>query len=193
MRADSLEERRLIRALRAGDDAAYAELHARYDDRLLALARSYGCSHAVAQEAVQETWAAVVRSIHAFEGRSTLKTWIFRILVNGANAQARREARSTPVPDNVVELESARRTALPVEEQVVWRETVERVRSAIEGLSSNQRNVIELRDVQGWSSAEVREQLGLSEGNQRVLLHRARAQVRRSLADYLDRDAKAAA
>jgi RNA polymerase sigma-70 factor, ECF subfamily len=193
MRIDTLEERRLIRALRSGDEAAYAELHARYDDRLLALARSQGCSPAVAQEVVQETWAAVVRSIHAFEGRSTLKTWIFRILVNAANAHAKRERRSIPLSGNVFELDAARRTALPVDEQVVWKETVGRVQSAIESLSSSQRNVITLRDVQGWSSAEVRAQLGLSDGNQRVLLHRARAQVRRSLADYLDPDAQVAA
>jgi RNA polymerase sigma-70 factor (ECF subfamily) len=168
-RVADLDERRLVRALREGDESAYAELHARYDDRLVALAKSQGCTHAVAQEVVQETWAAVVRSIHSFEGRSTLKTWIFRILVNAANAHARCEGRSIPVsalPENVIELHHTRRAAaMPADEQVVWKETVGRVRSAIESLSSSQRSVITLRDVHGWSSEDVRGHLGLSEGN----------------------------
>ena len=92
----SLDERRLLHALRAGDESAYAELHERYDARLIALAMSHGCSRAVAQEAVQETWAAVVRTIHTFEGRSSLKTWIFRILVNRAKTRGQRDARSVP-------------------------------------------------------------------------------------------------
>jgi RNA polymerase sigma-70 factor, ECF subfamily len=193
----SLDERRLLRALRAGDERAYAELHERYDARLLALAMSRGCSRAVAQEAVQETWAAVVRNIHAFEGRSALKTWIFRILVNAASAHAKRERRSIPlsgVPGNVVELDEARRAvALPADEQLIWKETVGNLRAAIASLSPAQRNVITLRDVHGWSPEEVREHLGLSEGNERVLLHRARTHVRRSLASYLQPAAPVAA
>jgi len=193
----SLDERRLLRALRAGDERAYAGLHERYDARLLALAMSYGCSRVVAQEAVQETWAAVVRNIHAFEGRSALKTWIFRILVNAATAHAKRERRSIPlpgVPGNVVELDEARRAvSLPADEQLIWKETVGKLRAAIASLSPVQRNVITLRDVHGWSPEEVREHLGLSEGNERVLLHRARTHVRRSLASYLQPAAGAAA
>jgi RNA polymerase sigma-70 factor (ECF subfamily) len=185
----SLDERRLLRALRAGDEGAYAELHERYDARLLALAMATGCSRAVAQEAVQETWAAVVRTIDSFEGRSALKTWIFRILVNTAGAHARRERRSVPlsgVPADFVELDAARRpSALEPDEHVIWKETVVELHAAIAGLSPAQRSVITLRDVHGWSPQDVRAHLGLSEGNERVLLHRARTHVRRRLADYL--------
>jgi RNA polymerase sigma-70 factor, ECF subfamily len=163
----------------------------------LALAMSQGCSRAIAQEAVQETWAAVVRNIHAFEGRSALKAWIFRILVNAAIAHAKRESRSVPLsaaPANVVDLNAARRAAaMPPDEQLIWNETVVRLRAAIEGLPTAQRHVITLRDVHGWSPQEVRAHLGLSEGNERVLLHRARTQVRRSLAAYLQPAAQAAA
>ena len=193
----SLEERRLVRRLRAGDEAAYAELHDRYDARMIALARSHGASRAVAQEVVQETWAAVVRNIHSFHGRSSLKTWIFRILINAVNAQVKRERRSLPFcesAENVVDLGHARRTtALPADEQVVLKETIGHVRIAIESLSATQRDVITLRDVHGWSADEVCRHLGLSVGNQRVLLYRARAQVRRRLASYLDATASAAA
>jgi len=193
----SLAERRLVRRLRAGDEAAYAELHERYDARMVALARSHGASRAVAQEVVQETWTAVVRNIHAFNGRSSLKTWIFRILINAVNAQVKRERRSVPLSataENVVDLAQARRAAaLPADEQVVWKETLGHVRVAIESLSAMQRDVITLRDVHGWSADEVCRHLGLSVGNQRVLLYRARAHVRRRLASYLDVTAAAAA
>lgn len=186
----SLEERRLLRALRAGDEDAYARLHDLYDTRLVALAMSHGCSRAVAQEVVQETWAAVVRSIHAFEGRSALKTWIFRILVNAANAQVKRERRSVPLPlsETIVDLDRfrSRRMAAPPEDQLVLKETVEHVHAAIETLTPAQRNVITLRDVHGWTAKDVCGQLGISQGNQRVLLHRARAHVRRALSSYLE-------
>jgi len=184
----SLEERRLLRALRAGDERAYAELHDRYDARLVSLAMSYGCSRPVAQEAVQETWAAVVRNIGSFEGRSSLKAWIFRILVNAAMAHSKRESRSVPlsvVPTNVVELDAARRSALPPDEQLIWKETIGKLRAAIEDLTPAQRHVITLRDVHGWSPEDVRAHLNLSAGNERVLLHRARAHVRHSLSEYL--------
>jgi len=183
----SLDEHRLLRALRAGDEAAYARLHESYDARLLSLARSLGCNHAGAQEVVQETWAAVVRNVHSFEGRSTLKTWIFRILVNTANAHVRRERRSLPT-DNVVALDTARSNApvLQPDERLIWKETLSELRAAISTLPPGQRNVITLRDVQGLSPADVCTELGISYGNQRVLLHRARAQVRLALATYLE-------
>jgi RNA polymerase sigma-70 factor, ECF subfamily len=193
----SLKQRRLVRRLQAGDETAYAKLHERYDARMVALARSHGASRAVAQEVVQETWTAVVRNIHTFHGRSSLKTWIFRILINAVNAQVKRERRSVPLSEtgeNVVDLGQARRAAaLPADEQVVWKETLGHVRGAIESLSATQRNVITLRDVHGWSSDEVCRHLGLSVGNQRVLLYRARAEVRKQLASYLDATASAAA
>jgi RNA polymerase sigma-70 factor (ECF subfamily) len=185
----SLEERRLVRALRAGDEAAYATLHRLYDGPLGDLAVARGCSRAVAQEVVQETWTAVVRNIHSFEGRSSLKTWIFRILVNAAGAHAQRERRSVPLsPDVVVDLDGVRnrRAALPADEQVVLKETVQHVHAAIGELTPSQRNVITLRDVHGWSAEDVSGRLGISRGHQRVLLHRARSQVRRSLSAYLE-------
>jgi RNA polymerase sigma-70 factor (ECF subfamily) len=186
--ATSLEERRLVRALRAGEERAYATLHELYDARLTDLAVAHGLSRAVAQEVVQETWTAVVRNIAAFEGRSSLKTWIFRILVNAANAHVKRERRSVPLsPEVVVDLDQARnrRLALPVDEQVVLKETVEHVHAAIGQLTPSQRNVITLRDVHGWTAEDVSGRLGISRGHQRVLLHRARAHVRNSLSDYL--------
>lgn len=188
----SLDERRLLRALRAGDEAAYARLHESYDMRLLGLARSLGCSHAGAQEVVQETWAAVVRNIDAFEARSTLKTWIFRILVNAANAHVRRERRSVPT-DNVVAIDAARSNApvLQPHERLIWKETLSELRAAIATLPPGQRNVITLRDVHGLSADDVCTELGISHGNQRVLLHRARAQVRLALATYLEADVAA--
>lgn len=184
-----LAERRLLRALRAGDEEAYATLHALHDARLADLAVANGCSRAVAQEVVQETWAAVVRNIHAFEGRSSLKTWIFRILINTAHAHAKRERRTVPLePDVVVDLDLVRnrRAAMPADEQVVLKETVEHVHAAIGQLSPSQRHVITLRDLHGWTAEDVSGSLGISRGHQRVLLHRARAHVRRSLSDYLE-------
>jgi RNA polymerase sigma-70 factor (ECF subfamily) len=186
--ATSLEERRLVRALRAGDERAYATLHELHDARLTDLAVAHGLSRAVAQEVVQETWTAVVRNIAAFEGRSSLKTWIFRILVNAANAHVKRERRSVPLsPEVVVDLDQARnrRLTLPADEQVVLKETVEHVHAAIGQLTPSQRNVITLRDVHGWTAEDVSGRLGISRGHQRVLLHRARAHVRNSLSDYL--------
>ena len=184
-----LEERRVLRALRAGDEDAYAKLHELYDKRLADLAVAIGCSRAVAQEVVQETWTAVIRNIHAFEGRSSLKTWIFRILVNAAQAHAKRERRNVPLaPDVVVDLDHVRnrRAAMPPDEQVVLKESVEHVHAAIGQLTPSQRHVITLRDVHGWTAEEVSGRLGISRGHQRVLLHRARAQVRRSLSHYFE-------
>lgn len=188
----SLDERRFVRALRAGDEEAYATLHRLYDRPLADLAVAWGCSRAVAQEVVQETWAAVVRNIDAFQGRSSLKTWIFRILVNAASAHAQRERRTVPLsPDVVVDLDSVRnrRAALPADEQVVLKETVEHVHAAIGQLTPSQRNVITLRDVHGLSAEDVSGRLGISRGHQRVLLHRARSHVRKSLSTYLGRAA----
>jgi RNA polymerase sigma-70 factor, ECF subfamily len=195
---NAFEERRLLGALRAGDEAAFALLHERYDKRLLALAISHGCTRAVAQEVVQETWAAVARGIHSFEGRAALKTWIFRILVNAANAHAKRERRSVPLSaadERIVDLDElrSRRTAAPPEDHLLWKEMLGEVHAAIEQLSPTQREVITLRDVQGLTAREVCGELGISEGNQRVLLHRARTNVRHRLAGYIEPDERLAA
>jgi RNA polymerase sigma-70 factor, ECF subfamily len=190
--ATSLEERRLVRALRAGDETAYSELHDRYHPQLVAVARSLGCSRALAEEVAQETWTAVVREIHRFEARSALKTWIFRILVNAAQAQAKRERRSIPVAssETVVELDRFRRRATKSpDEELILKETVEQVHAAITTLTPAQRDVITLRDIHGWSADDVCGELGISRGNQRVLLHRARAHVRSALRPYLEQAA----
>ena len=139
----------------------------------------------MAQEAAQETWAAVARTIHAFEGRAALKTWIFRILVNAANAHLKREARSVPATAEVIDLAQARaRRAAPApHDELERRETVRELAAAIEELPPAQRSVIVLRDLRGWSADEVCDHLDLTDANQRVLLHRARAHVRAALAD----------
>jgi RNA polymerase sigma-70 factor, ECF subfamily len=178
---DELAERRMLRALRAGDADAYAELHRHYHRRMVGLAMAQGCGRESAHEVVQETWAAVVQNIHGFRGSCTLKTWIFRILINTASARVRSESRVvllsavTPEGEDGL-LDHATEPA----ERVIQLDRVRRLRTAIDGLPLPQRRVIVLRDLRGWSSDEVCEELAISEANQRVLLHRARARVRQA-------------
>jgi RNA polymerase sigma-70 factor (ECF subfamily) len=156
---------------------------------------------------VQEAWLRVLGALDRFEGRSSLKTWVFRILVNTAKTRAQREGRTIPfsalqdawrVPEPAVDAGRFLPDDHPLhpggwavpprdlpEEQLLARETRERIAAAIEALPASQRAVISLRDVEGWTSEEVRNALDLSEVNQRVLLHRARARVRQALEDYL--------
>jgi RNA polymerase sigma-70 factor, ECF subfamily len=210
------QERRLVERLRAGDEAAFAELVERHSPSLLRLARMYVPSRAVAEEVVQETWLGVLRGIDRFEGRSSLKTWIFRILVNRARTRGERERRTVPfaalagreaggeVP--AVDPERFRAAsdpdapggwALPParwdedpERALASAETLALARAAIAELSPTQRMVITMRDLEGLSSEEVRSALEISETNQRVLLHRARSKVRAALEDHVrDRDA----
>jgi RNA polymerase sigma-70 factor (ECF subfamily) len=164
-------------------------------------------SRAIAEEVVQETWLRVLGALDRFEGRSSLKTWVFRILTNTAKTRAQREGRVIPfsslqdpgrVQEAAVDADrflpddhphhpggwSSPPTALP-EEQLLAAETRARIAAAIEELPANQRAVITLRDVQGWDSAEVCNALDITEVNQRVLLHRARAKVRNALEGYL--------
>jgi RNA polymerase sigma-70 factor, ECF subfamily len=206
----SPEDIRTVEALRAGDEEAFRELVGRYHASLIRVALMYVRTRAVAEEVVQDTWIGVLRSLPRFAGRSSLRTWIFRILANQARTRARREARSVPfsslagADDNAPAVDpdrflSADHPAFPghwtsppqswgaiPEERLLARETRDRVLEAIEALPASQRTVITLRDVEGWSSDEVRNLLEISEGNQRVLLHRARSKVRRALEDYLD-------
>ena len=197
----------LVAALRAGDEAAYARVVREWHGPLLRVARIFVPSRAVAEEVVQETWLRVLGALDRFEGRSSLKTWVFRILVNTAKTRAQREGRTVPfsalhdparVPEPAVDPgrflpEDDERhpggwatppRELP-EERLLAAETRARVAEAIETLPANQRAVISLRDVEGWSADEVRNALDLSEVNQRVLLHRARAKVRAALEEYL--------
>jgi RNA polymerase sigma-70 factor (ECF subfamily) len=211
MSAVAYGERDLCRALRDGDEQAFAQLVTLYHAPLRRLALSFVRSAAVADEVVQETWLAVLRGIDRFEERSSLKTWIFRILANTAKTRAEREGRTVPlsaiVPAEGDEDEPAvdasrfldqqharwpghwasppaRWDELP-EESLTGRQTLQTVKSAIEQLPRAQRQVIVLRDIEGWGSNEVRELLGLSEANQRVLLHRARSKVRQALEERI--------
>jgi RNA polymerase sigma-70 factor (ECF subfamily) len=211
MSALELDERELCAALRRGDEAAFARLVALYHAPLRRLALSYVRSGAVADEVVQDTWIGVIRGIGSFEQRASLKTWIFRILTNTAKTRAQREARTVPLssiapggdgedepavdPTRFLDQQHerwpghwasppARWDEVP-EEHLTGRETLDALQTAIAGLPPAQRQVIVLRDVEGWDAEEVCDLLGLSEGNQRVLLHRARSKVRQALENHL--------
>jgi RNA polymerase sigma-70 factor, ECF subfamily len=200
-------EQELVAALRAGDEAAFEALVDRYHASLVRLARMYARDPAVAEEVAQETWLAVLNGIDRFEGRSSLKTWLFRILTNRAKTRGERERRSVPFssvpPDSdepAVDPERFRGEAdrypggwkeFPQpwegdpEERLLAGEARALILDAIEQLPANQRAVITLRDIDGFSSDETRNVLDLSETNQRVLLHRARSKVRHALEQYL--------
>jgi RNA polymerase sigma-70 factor, ECF subfamily len=205
-------ETQQLAALRRGDEQAFRELVQAHQSALLRLARIYAPSRAVAEEIVQETWLAVLRGLDGFEGRSSLRTWISRILVNVARRRSGREARSVPfsslggpgeggADEPAVDpsrfLKEGRYAGhwasfpddwsrLP-EETLLSRETRTVALAAIAGLAPAQRAVITLRDMEGWSAAEVSDLMEVSDGNQRVLLHRARSRVRQALEDYLGR------
>jgi RNA polymerase sigma-70 factor (ECF subfamily) len=196
-----VSDEQLLAGLRAGDEAAFRTLVRRYHPTMRRVALSYVKSVSVADEVVQETWLAVIRGLPGFEERSSLKTWIFRIVVNRAQSRAAREHRTTPFssmvdgdsetgptvdPDRFIEggafdgywsVSPTRFCDLP-EERLLASETRAVLGRAINGLPARQQQVLRLRDVEGWSAEEVCESLGLSAGNQRVLLHRARAQLR---------------
>jgi RNA polymerase sigma-70 factor (ECF subfamily) len=202
------DEQALIEALRRGDEAAFMWLVDEYGAALLRVARMYVPSTAVAEEVVQETWIGVLKGIDRFEARSSLKTWIFRILTNIAKTRGERERRSVPFssaagaaadepsvdPDRFLPAgdERARGWALgPVpwpgpEESLLSGETREVILQAIDQLPPSQREVITLRDVDGWSSEDVRNAMEITETNQRVLLHRARSKVRGAIERHLD-------
>jgi RNA polymerase sigma-70 factor (ECF subfamily) len=202
----AVSEQRLVEALRAGDQAAFEQLIRMYQASLLRVARIYVSSRSVAEEVVQETWLGVLNGIGRFEGRSSLKTWIFRILTNTAKTRGVRESRSIPFsalddpalagsvvdptrflpPDDPVDPGGWAVPPAPLPEQALLaRETLGVIEAAIEALPPAQRAVITLRDVEGWSSEEVRNTLEVSETNQRVLLHRARSKVRSALEEYV--------
>jgi RNA polymerase sigma-70 factor, ECF subfamily len=198
-----------LACLRAGDERAFESLVERYYPAMIAVARSYVRTREVAEEVVQDTWLSVTRSLDRFEERSSLKTWIFRILVNIAITRGGREARTLPFsslgagddaepsvdPDRFRPASEpypghwhsfpADWQALP-EEELLGRETLALVKCAVEELPDSQRIVIAMRDIAGYSAEEVCDVLGLSAGNQRVLLHRARSYVRAALERHLD-------
>jgi RNA polymerase sigma-70 factor, ECF subfamily len=193
----------LIERLREGDEEAFMSLVDRLQPMMLRVARMYVSSHAVAEEVVQEAWLGVLHGIGRFEGRSSLRTWILRIVSNIAKTRGQREGRSVPFtslagddvdapsfdPDRFLGTGEwiGHWSTVPEdwrgapEERLTSSETLEAIRAAIAALPPMQAEVIRLRDVLGWTSEEVRNALDLTETNQRVLLHRARAKVRRAL------------
>lgn len=202
---------RLIAALRGGNEQAFNRLIDSHHAAMVRLAMGYVPGRAVAEEVAQEAWLAVLQGLDKFEGRSSVKTWIFRILLNRAMTRGQRERRSVPFsalfdpaiegpepgvdPDRFMgrgeELPGhwaspPRRWEGGPEERALSRESLDQVAKAIETLPPSQREVITLRDVEGWTSREVCNVLSITETNQRVLLHRARSKVRRSLEQYLD-------
>ena len=199
-----MDERELVDALRAGDEKAFVALVQLHHGSMLRVAAAFVHSPAVAEEVVQETWLAVLRGIGDFEGRAPLKSWIFRVLANRARSRAQREGRSTPFSgfesddDPAVDEERflpddhprwpGHWSAPPqrwAEERLLTKETLQLARAAIDALPPAQRQVIVLRDVEGESSEEVCALLSISEGNQRVLLHRARSKVRAAVEEAL--------
>jgi RNA polymerase sigma-70 factor, ECF subfamily len=195
-----------LEALQSGDEAAFQSLIQRHHGPMLRLAMSYVGDRGVAEDVVQETWLTCLRSLHRFERRSSLKTWLFGILVNVARARRRKESRILPFASLWKRDDSDSRHPtvdrsrfgsdgmwregphswenIP-ESKVLGAETLQHVRSAIDALPSKQREVILLRDVAGFDAGEVSAMLGISPANERVRLHRARAAVRQSLEDYL--------
>ena len=201
----SAEESALLDALRRGDEDAFARLVGEHHASLRRVARLYVASAAIADEVVQDTWLGVIRGIWAFEGRSSLKTWIFRILVNRARTRAVRESRSVPFTETNSDVEQgwsvgpaddvpafdhwARPELDPSaspERSLLTKELRERLGTVIDALPANLRIVLWLRDVEGWSSEDVCNTLAIQETNQRVLLHRARSRVRAALEPYLE-------
>ncbi len=193
--------------MRSGDEAAFRVFVGRHHQAMVRLAARYVSSRAVAEEVTQETWLAVIRGLDRFEGRSSVRTWVFRILVNQARSHAAKEQRVSTVPafgmaddgdGPVVDPSRFRATghlagywATPPapfssvpEERLESAETRELIEQTIAALPARQQQVIGLRDIEGWTAEDVCEFLGLSEGNQRVLLHRARARVRAVREDH---------
>jgi len=208
------EERALIDAIKRRDEVAFGQLVLRYEGPLLRLALVYARSRAIAEEIVQETWLGVLQGIDRFESRSSFRTWLFRILVNRARTRAAREGRMVPFAAHESADDRAADPAVPPErflgpdhpewprhwavpprswagepeQLLLTRETMQAVARAMAELPPAQREVMTLRDVQGWTTEEVCNVLSITETNQRVLLHRARSRVRAALERHFDRE-----
>jgi len=196
------DDRRVIEALRRGDEHAFLALVNKHHAAMLRVASAYVSNRAVAEEVVQEAWLGILKGLASFEGRSSLRSWIFGILANCAKSRGVREARTTPFssfadpeedelavdPSRFLGSDHPRwpgHWAAPPEqwadEKVLAKQTVRFIGEEIEKLPPAQRQVVTLRDVEGWNSAEICAALGISEGNERVLLHRARSRIRAAL------------
>jgi RNA polymerase sigma-70 factor, ECF subfamily len=180
----------LLHQLRLGEESAFAELVERYHTRLVRLACLFVANHVVAEDAAQETWLAVVRGIEKFEGRSSLRTWLFSICVNRARSIGGRENRMAPIDPREPSLDPARFGARgtwvspprhftdEVDDRLEAAALAPYVRRAMESLPEAQRQVVTMHDAEGLSSRDVCDVLSISEANQRVLLHRGRARIR---------------
>ncbi len=203
-------DRSLVRRLRAGDEAAFIKIVDAWDSTMLRLAREYTPSTAVAEDVVQETWLAVLNGLDRFEGRSSLKTWVLRILVNRAKTRGIRERRTVPFAVLAGEDASGEFNAVAADRFLAedakyprhrgsplprWEaqpaaavesaETLDMIHEAIHELPQAHRTVILLRDVEGWDGALISDALEITATNQRVLLHRARSKVRATLQERL--------
>ena len=183
-------EAELVDRLRAGDEAAFVTLISSYQPRLLRLAEATVGSRAVAEEVTQDTWLAVVRGVERFEGRSSLKTWLFHILLNRARSATSREQRAGRPDEDVVDERFDRSGAWAeppepwsdrVDDRIVAEHLAVRVQQLLPALPDGQRQVVVLRDLEGMSPSDVASLVGVSDGNQRVLLHRGRARLRELL------------
>jgi RNA polymerase sigma-70 factor, ECF subfamily len=205
-----MDDSELIGSLRAGDEAAFVTLVQRYNAGMIRLARIYVKDGSVAEEVAQEAWLGVLRGLEGFRARSSLKTWIFRIVLNCARSRAVREQRSIPFSAASEAMSEGAEPAVDSsrfrgpddpyyggwmsfppswgqapEQRVLSREVRQLIAAAVDQLPPAQREVVVMRDVQGWTSEEVCQLLHVSESNQRVLLHRGRSKLRCALAHYL--------
>jgi RNA polymerase sigma-70 factor (ECF subfamily) len=211
--AQDADEMELLAGLRAGDERAFATLVERYHLGMIRFAQQYVPDRSIAEDVAQEAWLQVLRGLERFEGRSTLKTWIFGIVLNCARARARRDRRTVPFSvvasmgnDPFEPAVEASRFRAPGEQYAgrwvsfpaSWGDAPDRrmlaaearryLQDAIDALPPNQREVVVLRDVQGMSAEQACTVLQLSDSNQRVLLHRGRSKLRRAIAHYLVRE-----
>jgi RNA polymerase sigma-70 factor (ECF subfamily) len=180
-----VEDAELVERLRAGDEVAFAHVVREHQPALLRLAEVTVGSRAVAEEVCQDTWLAVVRGVDRFEGRASLKTWLFRIMLNRARSSAGREQRAGRPDGDIERFDASGAWATPpeawsdrVDEQVVAHDLAQRVRHLLVQLPDQQRQVVVLRDVDGLPPGDVASLLGVTDGHQRVLLHRGRAKLR---------------
>jgi len=183
----------LLARLRAGDERAFVVLVQRYHAAMFRLARSFVPNAAVAEEVVQDTWLGVLRGISGFEGRSSFRTWLFRILVNRARSAGVRERRTVAVGDTGAAVAASRfddsgawlsppeHWIEEVEDRIEASKLAGLIHTAIGDLPDRQRQVVTLRDIEGLTSEEVCGVLDISESNQRVLLHRGRSRLRQAI------------
>jgi RNA polymerase sigma-70 factor, ECF subfamily len=211
-RTPAARDMQIVAAVLDGDEAAFEALVRRYHESMVRIATTFVRSRAVAEEVAQETWIAMLHGLDRFEGRSPLRTWLFRILTKRAITRGIRENRTVPFSalgadddEPVVPAERFLEADHPLypghwatpprrwddlpEARLLARETRDQVLAAVDDLPPAQRAVIVLRDLQGLDAAEVCELLQLTHGNQRVLLHRARSRVRAALERYFDQEA----